>query len=118
MGADDGGPALDATREGVDAGGSPLARRHSGQETPGGPVPTDASLLQRTLAFSGSYVSDDGRVTIMRLASGTFEYSADRFVGRCDICTRTGIVPADGELLPDARAAERFLATHDHDDVD
>jgi hypothetical protein len=81
-------------------------------------VPTDASLFDRTLAFSGSYVSDDGRVTITRVVSGPFQYSPDRFVGRCDICARKGIVPADGELLPDARAAERFLATHDHDDVD
>jgi len=81
-------------------------------------VPTDASLLERTLAFSGSYVSDDGRVTITRVASGTFQYSADRFLGRCDICMRTGLVPAAGELLPDARAAERFVATHDHDAVD
>jgi hypothetical protein len=81
-------------------------------------VPTDASLFDRTLAFSGSYVSDDGRVTITRVATGTFQYSADRFLGRCDICVRTGLVPADGEVLPDARAAERFLVTHDHDAVD
>jgi hypothetical protein len=81
-------------------------------------VPADASLLERTLAFSGSHVSDDGRVTIRRVAPGTFDYSADRFVGRCDQCARTGIVPADGELLPDVRAAERFLATHHHDAVD
>jgi hypothetical protein len=81
-------------------------------------VPTDASLLERTLAFSGSYVSDDGRVTIMRLASGTFEYSRDRYVGRCEHCVRTGNLPSDGQLLPDARAAEQFVRTHVHDDAD
>jgi len=28
----------------------------------GGPVPADDELLERTLTFSGSYVSDDGHV--------------------------------------------------------
>jgi len=81
-------------------------------------VPPHASLFDRTIAFSGGYVSDDGRVTITRVATGTFQYSADRFLGRCDICVRTGLLPADGEVLPDARAAQRFLRTHDHDAVD
>jgi hypothetical protein len=87
-------------------------------ETRGRRVQPDASLFDRTLAFSGSYVSDDGRVTITRVATGTFQYSADRFLGRCDICVRRGLVPAEGEVLADARAAQLFLVAHDHDAVD
>jgi hypothetical protein len=81
-------------------------------------VPTDGGLVERTLAFSGSYQSDDGHVRISRVRSGAFEYSGDRFRGNCDICARAGLLPADGEPLADVGAVDRFLATHDHGDVD
>ena len=32
---------------------------------------SDDDLLERTLAFSGSYVSDDGTVTVRRVAAAT-----------------------------------------------
>jgi hypothetical protein len=79
---------------------------------------TDAGLVERTLVFSGSYVSDDGRVRISRARSDAFGYSGDRFVGNCDVCVRAGLMPASGELLADVAAADGFLATHDHGDVD
>ncbi|HLM07768.1 MAG TPA: hypothetical protein VK402_21545 [Blastococcus sp.] len=81
-------------------------------------MPTQGGLVERALAFSGSYVSDDGRVRISRAHAGAFEYSGDRFVGSCDVCARAGLIPARGELLADVAAAGRFLATHDHGDVD
>jgi hypothetical protein len=81
-------------------------------------VPQNGGLVERTLAFSGSYVSDDGRVRISRAHSGAFEYSGDRFVGNCDVCALAGLIPATGELLADVGAADRFLSTHDHGDVD
>jgi len=81
-------------------------------------MPSDEELLRRTLAFSGAYVSDDGTVTIRRSAVHAVEYSGDRFVGNCTVCSRELLVPARGEPLPDVRAAVRFLSTHDHGDVD
>ena len=84
----------------------------------GGAVPSDDELLERTLTFSGSYVSDDGNVTIRRSAPGPGEYAGNRFVGYCRRCARTRLMPSDGEPLPDAPAAIRFAATHDHGEVD
>lgn len=81
-------------------------------------MPSDDDLLQRTLAFSGSYVSDDGLVTIRRSAVGPFEYSGNRFVGHCAICARALLMPATGEPLADVRAAIHFVATHDHGQAD
>jgi hypothetical protein len=81
-------------------------------------VPTDAGLVERTLAFSGSYVSDDGHVRISRARSGASQYSGARFVGTCDVCARVGLLPATGDELADVGAADRFLATHDHGDRD
>ena len=81
-------------------------------------MPTDAGLVERTLAFSGSYLSDDGPVRISRARPDTFQYAGNQFVGNCDICARAGLVPGDGEQLADVRAVERFLATHAHGDAD
>ena len=81
-------------------------------------MPNDDELLERTLTFSGSYVSDDGQVTIRRAASGPVEYTGNRFVGYCRRCGRTRLIPPDGEPLPDIPAAIRFAATHEHGDVD
>jgi hypothetical protein len=81
-------------------------------------VPSDDDLLERTLAFSGSYVSDDGQVTIRRSSGGSVEYSAARFVGHCHVCARAGLTSSGGEPLSDARAAVRFVASHDHGEVD
>jgi len=80
-------------------------------------VPSDDGLLERTLAFSGSYVSDDGHVTIRR-SSGSFEYSGFRFAGYCDVCSRAGHTAPTGELLSDVRAAAQFVAAHEHGDAD
>jgi hypothetical protein len=81
-------------------------------------VPSDDDLLERTLTFAGSYVSDDGRLTIKRSTPGLFEYSGNLFVGHCSRCARLLLSPPDGELLRDIEAAIRFAATHDHGDVD
>jgi hypothetical protein len=86
--------------------------------TSGGVVPADDELLERTLAFSGSYVSDDGHMTIRRSSVGSSEYSEARFVGICLVCSRAGLIPSTGEPLFDVRAAVRFRATHNHGDVD
>jgi hypothetical protein len=86
--------------------------------TPGGTLPSDDDLLARTLAFSGSFVSDDGTVTITRKDIGSFEYSGDRFVGQCTVCTRARLIPRTGQPLPDLRAAVQFMAAHDHGQVD
>jgi hypothetical protein len=83
-----------------------------------GQGPTDGSLLERTLAFSGSYVSDDGHIRVSRAHAHAYEYSGDRFLGTCDTCARAGLLPASGELLADVRAAALFVATHDHGDTD
>ena len=80
-------------------------------------MPSDDDLIERTLAFSGSYVSDDGHVTIRR-SFGSFEYSGSRFVGHCDVCSRTGRTAPTGELLSDVRAARQFVAAHTHEDTD
>jgi hypothetical protein len=84
---------------------------------PGGRLPSERELIERTLAFSGSYVSDDGHLAIRRSA-GTFEYSRHGFLGYCVGCARAGVIPPTGELLPDVVAAIRFIATHDHNEVD
>jgi hypothetical protein len=81
-------------------------------------VRSDDELLVRTLAFSGSYVSDDGNVTIRRSRGGTSGYSDDRFVGNCLLCYRARLIPATGAALLDDDAAARFMATHDHGEVD
>jgi hypothetical protein len=75
-------------------------------------------LLVRTLAFSGSYVSDDGNVTIRRSPGSSFEYSGDRFVGNCRPCLGAHLIPPTGAALPDADAVARFMATHSHGDID
>ena len=54
---------------------------------------SDAELLERTLAFSGSYVSDDGSVTIRRVAVGPSGYSGNRFLGNCLVCARAFAFP-------------------------
>ena len=81
-------------------------------------MPSDDDLLERTLAFSASYVSDDGHVTIRRSAVGPSEYSGNRFVGHCAVCARALLIPPAGEALADVRAAIHFVATHDHGDAD
>jgi hypothetical protein len=81
-------------------------------------VPPEAELLEQTLAFSGSYVSDDGTVTVSRAVVHAFEYSGARFGGRCTVCARALLIPDDGEPLADFRDAVRFVATHDHGGVD
>jgi hypothetical protein len=81
-------------------------------------VLSDDDLLVRTLAFSGSYVSDDGNVTIRRSPDGSFEYLGDRFIGSCRPCFRARLIPPAGAALPDADAVARFMATHSHDEVD
>jgi hypothetical protein len=85
---------------------------------PGRAVSSDDDLLERTLTFSGSYVSDDGNVTIRRSAPGPGEYTGNRFLGYCRRCAHTRLIPAAGEPLPDVPAAVRFAATHDHGEVD
>ena len=80
-------------------------------------MPSDDHLLDRTLAFSGSYVSDDGHVRIRR-SSHSSEYSGSRFIGYCDVCSRAGHSSGTGGHLPDVRAAAQFVAAHGHGDVD
>ena len=79
---------------------------------------SDDELLERTLAFSGSYVSDDGNVTVRRITAASFEYSGHRFLGNCTVCSRALLVPLTGEPLSDVRAAILFVAAHTHGDVD
>jgi len=81
-------------------------------------VRSDADLLVRTLAFSGSYVTDDGNVTIRQSPGGSFEYSGDRFIGNCRSCFRARLIPPAGAALPDVDAVARFMATHSHGEVD
>jgi len=78
---------------------------------------SDDELLERTLAFSGSYVSDDGNVTVRR-AAAEFEYAGHRFLGNCRVCSRALLLPPTGEPLADVRAAILFVAAHHHGDVD
>lgn len=84
---------------------------------PGGWVSAYDHLLERTLASFGSYVSDDGHVTIRR-AGGSAEYLAARFTGSCAPCSRARLIPPTGEPLSDSRAAARFVAAHRHGEVD
>jgi hypothetical protein len=86
--------------------------------SPGGSVPADDELLEQTLAFSGSYVSDDGTVTITRSVVHASAYAGDRFLGRGAVCTPALLVPADGEPLADVGEAVRFVSTHDHGGLD
>ena len=81
-------------------------------------MPSDDELLESTLAFSGSYVSDDGNVTVRRVAAASFEYSGDRFLGNCTVCSRALLIPLTGEPLSDVRAAIHFVGAHKHGDVD
>ena len=80
-------------------------------------MPSDDDLLERTLSFSGTYVSDDGQVTIRR-STGSFEYSGSQFLGFCRSCSGARLIPPTGEPLPDVKAAVRFAATHHHGEVD
>src|SRR3954471_12108379 len=80
-------------------------------------VPADDEMLERTLRFSGSYVSDDGHLRVRR-AADPIEHSASRFLGYCDVCARAGRIPPAGEPLADLRTVVRFVAAHDHGDVD
>jgi hypothetical protein len=92
--------------------------RRAGGSTPADVGLGDDELIERTLLFSGSYVSDNGRVTITRDPDASFEYTGRSFVGFCDVCANAGLVSPDGEHLPDVRTAVAFTATHAHDDVD
>jgi hypothetical protein len=86
-------------------------------DTPDGRLPSTEELIERTLAFSGSYTSDDGHLAIRRSA-GSLEYSGHRYLGYCRSCARVQLILPSGEPLPDVAAAVRFTATHDHDEVD
>ncbi|WP_029432225.1 hypothetical protein [Blastococcus sp. URHD0036] len=77
----------------------------------------DGDQLRRTLAFAGSWTSDDGQVSIEHTRGAT-GYSAARFTGCCRICARAGLTPRGGEPLADLVAAARFLAAHHHGEVD
>ena len=79
---------------------------------------SDDELLERTLAFSGSFVSDDGNVTVRRADGAAFGYSGLRFLGNCTVCSRAHLIPPTGEPLPDVRAAVLFVAAHNHGDMD
>jgi hypothetical protein len=81
-------------------------------------VPPDDELLERTLAFSGSWLSDDGHVAIRRALLDSAEYSGARFVGHCAVCVRAGLTAPAGEPLADVRAAAQFVAAHEHGDAD
>jgi hypothetical protein len=81
-------------------------------------VPSDDELLERTLAFSGSFLSDDGHVAIRRSTAGSSSYSGQQYTGFCMRCAREGLSPPEGEPVPDIGAAVRFAATHDHGDTD
>jgi hypothetical protein len=91
--------------------------RLSTRERSGGLVPPDDELLEQTLAFAGSYVSDDGHLAIRRSA-GSFGHSRHAFLGYCASCARARLIRPTGEPLPDVVAAIRFITTHDHDEVD
>jgi hypothetical protein len=95
----------------------PLPLRR-GPSSPGGSMAFDDELLERTLAFSGFFVSDDGNVTVRRVVGASFEYSGERFLGTCRVCLRARLVPPAGEPLPDVRAAVLFVAAHNHGDID
>jgi hypothetical protein len=80
-------------------------------------VSTDENLLERTLAFADSYVSDDGQVTVRR-APASRRYSGAQFAGNCAVCSRAGLRPSAGEPLFDVRAAVQFVSAHTHGDRD
>jgi hypothetical protein len=94
-----------------------ISRPRSGPDGPGGRLPSERELIERTLAFSGSYVSDDGHLAIRR-SVGSFQHSGHGFLGYCSSCARARLIQATGEPLPDVVAAIGFIATHDHDEVD
>jgi hypothetical protein len=94
----------------------PLSRPW-GASTPGRMVFSDDEVLERTLEFSGSYVSDDGNATIRR-SIASLEYSGARFTGYCAVCSQAGLTPPSGEPLRDVRAAVQFVAAHRHEEVD
>jgi hypothetical protein len=101
--------------------GSPPSTRHPlrGEQhsAPGAPLSSD-DLLERVLAFSGTYVSDDGDVTVRRSVVDSTAYSTARYAGWCQTCAHADLVGPDGEPLADVRAAARFVATHDHAGTD
>jgi len=75
-------------------------------------------LLERVLAFSGTYVSDDGDVTVRRSVIDSTAYLAARYAGWCQTCAHADLAGPDAEPLADVRAAARFVATHDHAGTD
>jgi len=79
---------------------------------------SDENLVERTLAFSGTYVSDAGNVTVRRATDTSFEYAGHRFLGNCTVCSGVLTLRPTGEPLSDVRAAILFVAAHDHADVD
>jgi hypothetical protein len=83
----------------------------------GGMVVSDDDLVTSTLMFSGTYLSDDGELRILRSLNEA-EYSAARFTGFCDVCVRAGLLAPSGETLTDVRAAVQFASAHNHADVD
>lgn len=108
-------------RAGSPGGVIPRPREESGSRTSSpGPslLPSDGDLLERALAFSGTYVSDDGHLAIRRSTSASFAYSESRFVGYCRSCARARLMPPTGEALPDVSAAIRFTSAHDHGELD
>ena len=80
-------------------------------------MPSDEHFLERTLAFAGTYVSDDGLVSVRRSPASP-EYSGARFTGHCAVCSRAALLPPTGEPLSDVRAAAHFVSTHTHGDRD
>jgi len=104
-------------RQRSDSGSAAWAAATAQPAVPGGRLPTDDDLIERTLAFSGSYVSDDGHLAIRRTAVSR-NYSGPLFLGYCRTCARGRLIVPTGELLPDVAAAIRFTATHHHDEVD
>ena len=109
-------PAIPRPRSGSEPHSWPLAPSRPTDDA-GGRLPSERELIERTLAFSGSYVSDDGHLAIRR-SVGAFEHSRHGFLGYCSSCARARLIPATGEPLPNVVAAIRFIATHDHDEVD
>jgi len=82
-------------------------------------VPADEEeLIEHTLTFSGSWVSDDGHVTIRRALVESAGYSGARFVGHCALCVRAGLLPRAGSAVPDVHAAAQFVAAHQHGAAD
>src|SRR5687768_16995218 len=83
-----GSPSTSGTGSGSGRSGTPSGSSRSPRRAPagaGGFMPSEDELLERTLAFSGSFVSDDGNVTVRRLPATSFQYAGDRFVGNCTV---------------------------------